>query len=847
MEARSDRQSAEDALRQSEQRLLQVLAITGSGLWEWHIDTGRVLHNRRWCEMLGLGANHLEHSIEAFAPLIHPDDRNAVMARVQACLDGGRPYSSSHRMRRADGGIVWVEDRGDVVERDPDGRPLRMLGSILDVTARIQAESASQRNERRLRELLDHISCAVVVHAPDTSVVEANPAACRAIGLTLDQMLGKVAIDPYWSFLEEDGSVMHLSRYPVQQVLSSGHALSKLVLGVRRPDRSDPVWIQVDAYPFHDEQGEITQVVVTFVDITELKLAESSARRMNRSLRVLSSAHTGLETLHDKPTYLARVCEAAISAGGYLAALVVIANRDTAKSVRFAAAAGPAANAVRAIPLSWDETRDSGRGPFGQAVRSGRPQAVRDWREQPSPTFWRDHADRLGIRSSIALPLIVDGEVLGTLSLFAGEPNSFGAEDVPPLVELAHEVSGVLEMLRSRRLRDEAEGANRAKSEFLANMSHEIRTPLNAILGFNYLLRRGKVTSQQAEHLEKVETASRHLLALVNDILDLSKIEAGGVQLESADFDLSAVCDAVESIVSDSVRAKGLTFQMDLGTVPLALRGDATRLRQALLNLVSNAVKFTEAGSIVLRAATADSAGDRVRLKFEVTDTGIGLEEEHLVRLFQPFQQADSSVTRKYGGTGLGLAITRRLAGLMGGDCGATSVPGAGSTFWFTASFRRGTAPPLPMLRKPSLEAEELIRQRHAGARLLVAEDNLVNQEVLLAMLERVGLQADVASDGAKAVAMMNACAYKLVLMDMQMPGMGGIEATQVIRASDLVHQPRIIALTASAFEDDRAACTAAGMDDFISKPVDADVLYARVLHWLQSGLQRGRHLDSRR
>ena len=832
----TERKQADEALRQSELRLRQVLAVTGAGWWEWQIDRDRVTHNLRWCELLGLGEEHLEHTMAEFAPLIHAEDRVAALARVQACLAGRGPYASEYRMVRPDGSILWVEDRGDVVEHDAAGAPLRMLGSITDITARRHAETAWHDNEQRLQALLDNISCGVIVHGSDSHIIDANPAACRVIGLTLDQMRGKVAIDPYWCFLEEDGSVMPLARFPVPQVLARGSAVNKLVLGVQRPDLPRPVWVQVDAYPFREEQGQISQIVVTFADITELKLAEDGARRLNRSLRVLSSGYISLADLLDEAAYLGQVCEAVVAAGGFLLASVIFANRDEAKSARIVASAGPAVDFLQAIQLCGDERLPTGRGPFGTAMRSGRTQVNQDWRTGDALAPWRDEALRHGLQSSIALPLTAANEVIGIFSLYAAEVGAFNPEEVPPLEELARNISVAIETLRTRQQRDLAEGANRAKSEFLANMSHEIRTPLNAIVGLNYLMRRDGVTPEQAARLDKIDGASKHLLSLINDVLDLSKIEAGRVQLETSDFHLSSVLDAVASIVAESAHAKSLTIKTDADAVPLWLRGDPTRLRQALLNFASNAIKFTETGTITLRAKLLEDRGDEVLVRFAVEDTGIGIEAESIPRLFQAFEQADASITRKFGGTGLGLAITKRLTQLMGGECGVQSRPGEGSTFWFTARLHRGHGVLPGAEANSAATAETLLQERHRGARILVAEDNEVNREVLLAMLHGVGLNAEFAANGQEAVAMAKSGHHCMALMDMQMPVMGGLEATRAMRTLPGWASRPILALTANAFDEDRQACKQAGMDDFIVKPMDVKALYATILSWLDRG-----------
>jgi PAS domain S-box-containing protein len=394
------------------------------------------------------------------------------------------------------------------------------------------------------------------------------------------------------------------------------------------------------------------------------------------------------------------------------------------------------------------------------------------------------------------------------------------------LEELVHQRTAQLDQALAA-----AETASRTKSAFLANMSHEIRTPMNAILGLTHLLGRESPTPQQTARLSKIEGAARHLLSIINDILDLSKIEAGKLQLEERDFALQALLDHVGSIVGDAAAVKGLHIHTDADDTPLWLRGDDTRVRQALLNYAGNAVKFTAQGSITLRAQLLEQRGERLLVRFEVEDTGVGVEAEQLPRLFEAFEQADISTTRRHGGTGLGLAITRRLAALMGGEAGAVSTPGVGSIFWFTAWLGRGQ--PLRAGTPQLAQAEAELRLRHTGARLLLAEDNFVNREVATELLRGVGLQVDVAENGRVALEKLQQQPYDLVLMDVQMPVMDGLEATRALRACPEHAALPVLAMTANAFDEDRTACLAAGMNDFVAKPVDPEGMYATLLKWL--------------
>lgn len=521
--------------------------------------------------------------------------------------------------------------------------------------------------------------------------------------------------------------------------------------------------------------------------------------------------------------------------------------------------------------------------------------------------------------------------------------------------------------------KEAAEAATQAKSAFLANMSHEIRTPMNAIVGLTYLLRRASRDPDEQEKLGKISDAAHHLLSIINDILDISKIESGKLTLEETNFDLdSLLMNRVFNLVSDRAQAKGLEIIFDIDpAVPQSLRGDPMRLSQLILNYTSNALKFTEQGTIILRARVLEDGGTTVLIRFEVQDTGLGVDPEQLPRLFETFQQSDSSTTRKYGGTGLGLAINHHLATLMGGEVGAASRPGVGSTFWFTANLQKSAEPvarkisvrlqgarvlvaddssdsrevlsnilsnlglrvataeggdaalaaiiaadgqgdPFDVLiidwRMPKLDgiesvqriaelnllrppayvmvtafdepdlkdrarqfgfssvlikpvtastlhdslsamvegssergpiriaataAERALRTEHRGKRLLLAEDNLVNREVTLELLRDVGFEVDIATNGLEAVALAKQNQYDLVLMDMQMPDMDGLEATRTIRAMPQWDRVPILAMTANAFGEDRSACLAAGMNDHLGKPAAPADLFAALLHWL--------------
>jgi len=385
--------------------------------------------------------------------------------------------------------------------------------------------------------------------------------------------------------------------------------------------------------------------------------------------------------------------------------------------------------------------------------------------------------------------------------------------------------------------KDAAESANRAKTAFLANMSHELRTPIHGVMGMIQLAMRRTSDPEGVNLLEKAKLSSERLLHVLNDILDLTKIESERLVLESIPFDLGQSVANVTDTLSPLAVDKGLRLSSEippeLASTPM--RGDPLRLNQILLNLVGNAIKFTEKGEITLRISALDDDANTLRVRFEIIDTGIGITSEAITRLFRSFEQADNSMTRRYGGSGLGLAICKRLVQTMGGEIGVLSDPGRGSTFWLTIPLtKREGDGARPAVAFPDPMAEHRLLTEFSEARILLVDDDPVAQDVARHLLEEMDLAVDIAGNGSEGVALARKNTYDLILMDMQMPLMNGLEATQAIRADSRNQSTPILAMTANAFHEDRQACLAAGMNDHLAKPVTPTILFETLLTWLE-------------
>ncbi|WP_176256899.1 PAS domain-containing hybrid sensor histidine kinase/response regulator [Derxia lacustris] len=901
-----------------------------------------VFANPAFCRLMGYAEVELIGlPVDDLIPDTEAAREQFAEARRQLAEHGS--YVGQGHRRARDGSAIPVAISSGVL-RDAGGEPAGWVSSYVDLRP-IRAQDALMR---KLALAVEQSPIEVYIFSLDFGIEFANHTAARNTGYSRDELLAMTAFQLHSPDLPPELHAEVAARLSQRQPWSGG-------LEICRKDASR-YRLAVTLLPLVEPDGQVTHLVCLGEDITERLRAEAEVARYRDRLEALVTERAGQLAAANA------ALEASMRLGQSITDAIPgnVGYWDTGLRCRFVNRGALTLFGVEHEQALGSDMRTLLGPAMYEEVRPQMECALRGERRE----FERNGIDRDGSAYVHQVHCVphrgADGAVRGVAVL---------ALDVTAMKRTQAQLEAANAELRSAR--EQAEAATRAKSAFLANMSHEIRTPMNAILGLTHLMARDTRDALQRERLANVDVAARHLLQVINDILDLSKIEAGKMVLEEAEFSLDALLSSSFELVGQRAREKGIELVLDTDHLPDRLRGDATRLRQALVNLLANAVKFTERGWVRLRGELLREDGRRLQVRFEVQDTGEGIAPQALPLLFSAFEQADSSTTRRHGGTGLGLALTRHLVHLMHGEIGVDSAPGIGSRFWFTAWLARGaeageraapldvhglralvvddlpealssltdrlaqlgldvdTAPggheaiaqvqqamragqPYDLMlidwrmapldgvdtlrelrarlqggmppsilvsafdepamwqqargaafdavlvkpitpsalhdglmrvlrregRLPALaagepgRAEALLCRQHAGQRVLLVEDNPINQEVADELLRLAGLVVDVAEDGARAVELACTRPYDAVLMDMQMPVMDGLEAARAIRTRLGASLP-IIAMTANAFGEDRAACLAAGMNDHIGKPVDPERLYGTLLRWL--------------
>ena len=807
----TQRQRAEEALQASSERYRLIVQTAAEGIWMCDAADQTSFVNPTMARMLGYEVEHMLG--RPMADFMDPDCPALLAARRHGAA-ASPPEPAEGRFYRQDGSSLWALLSTSNVNAD-NGSYAGTLTMVTDISDRRLAELALRHSNQRLASVFNAVTNGLLVFDAAGNIVECNAAASRMLGRAAAHGAGQ------WDGVHEDGRRFSAPEHPVAQALASGRPVRDVVMGVppgAAPGSGaagDTCWLSVNVEPLRDEHGPGSMLVASLTDITYRKRSEDALRQGEQRLQeIIQMMPIGL-FIKDKDSRMLLMNRACEQQFGY--------TFDELNNGDYSVFHAPEeAAAFRARDLE---------------AFAGR--ALIDFEE----TIWNPALGQARQLRTFKKPVYDAHGAPAYLICMAIDISDSKANE-----RALRELNEHLEERVAQRTaqleeaRQQAEEASAAKGQFLAKMSHEIRTPMNGVIGMAYLALKTELAPRQRDYLEKIRFAGEHLLRIIDDILDISKIEAGKLEIEDVDFSLEHVIQTLTTVVAPKAASRGLRLAFDIDpALPPVLRGDPLRLGQVLINYVNNAIKFSEQGSIEVSVRQLLADDIACLLRFEVRDHGIGLSDAEQGKLFQAFQQADTAITREYGGTGLGLAICKQLAQLMGGEVGVRSAPGAGSTFWFTA--RLGVSPRgLPdVINEVNAAAAALLdsarstaaMQALKDARILLVEDNTFNQQIALEMLEEAGSSVCLANNGAEALDLLHQAAFDCVLMDVQMPLMDGLEATRRIRADPALAATRVLAMTATATKDDRERCLQAGMDDFIAKPIQPALMYQKIASWL--------------
>jgi PAS domain S-box-containing protein len=786
---------AEKVIQESERRFRALANNSPVGIFQTDANGESIYANERCCEITGLT---FEETLgQGWMRALHAEDRERIFKAWDESARAGKEFNLEYRFQISDGKVTWVSGRA-VALKDDDGKTVGYIGTTTDITERKKAEELLRASEERYRQLVDSSLGFICTHDLQGRLFSVNSAAAHALGYEPEEMVGRSLED----FLAPS---VKPTFEPYLEQLRELQSTEGLML-VMSKSGEKRVWSYLNT--LREEPGKPAYVLGYAQDVTEQKRIETALRESEERLILF---------VENTPAAVAMLdCDLRyVMASRRWMTDYKLGSQDIIGRSHY--------EVFPDIPDRWKEIHRRGlkgeiikcdEDPFPRA--DGSVEWLR-WEMHP----W--HANK--------------GHIGGII---------FFTEVITERKRMEEELA---------KARDTALESARLKSEFLANMSHEIRTPMNGVMGLTELLLDTELTPLQQDYAQTIQSSGESLLSVINDILDFSKIEAGKLQFDIIDFNLCQTIENVIGLFGGIGRHKNLKLvQPVYKDIVTDLRGDPGRLRQILNNLIGNAIKFTEKGEIVIRVLQEIETDDFVKLRFAVTDTGIGISPASQEHLFRAFTQADGSTTRKYGGTGLGLAISKQLAELMGGEIGVESEVGKGSTFWFTATLEKQPAKDKNKIASP-------VNLQNAGSpavnnngdvngnssdenghkRILIAEDNPINQKVALAQVKKLGYSADIVSNGIEVLEALTRERYKLVLMDCQMPEMDGFEATEEIRRRENgINYTPIVAVTANAMEGEREKCIAAGMDDYISKPFKPNELAGIISRWMNGFDRQG-------
>jgi len=795
----SEQKLVEETLKKNEKRLKEAQQLAQLGNWELDLKNNQLYWSEEVFRIFEIDFEKFEATYEAFINIVHPDDRERVNQAYMNHINNQQPYDIDHRILLKDSTVKYVHENGNIVF-DEVGKAIISTGTVQDITEKKLAESEILKLNQELEERVGVRTRQLKQEKTFTDkVVNSLPGIFYALD---DEGRLKRWNDNYKNLVDIDASKLEQIKLTetvaeadrenmesaIQNTFRDGFASSEVCF-MTQSDQAVPYFITGS----HLEVGDEDYYVGVGFDITKRKESEAELRKLSRAVDQSPAS----VVITDKDGRIQYVNKTFTEVTGYEIDDVLGKNPSVLQS-------GITKREVYAE--LWDTISEglTWRGEFLNKKKNGE-------------IFWE--------AASISPILNEKGKIISFVAV---------KEDVTERKIMEREL---------KVARDKAESATVAKSEFLANMSHEIRTPMNAIIGMSHLALKTKLSPKQRDFITKISIAGQNLLSIINEILDFSKIEAGKLTLENVEFDLNDVITNLSNIIVMKAQNKGLEVAFDIdSTIGNHLIGDPLRLGQVLLNLSNNAVKFTESGEIIIRVEKIFNRYEIQRLKFSIVDTGIGLTAEQIGKLFESFQQADASTTRKYGGTGLGLVICKNIVEMMGGTIAVESEFHKGSTFHFTIDFKIPIESDTP--EASGLDVPDILNKMPVGfdeirgASILLVEDNEINRQVAQEILEAEGFYINIAVNGQDAVDQMvhKQNHYDVILMDLQMPVLDGYEATRIIREAMQIETVPIIAMTADAMAGTKKRIIEYGMNDFVSKPFDVSNLFLTLIKWIKPG-----------